>query len=585
MSALRSNSLTTLRAEVRFQVSALLGNWTNWFILLAFTAISLILRTLTTEEPTSSGVLDGLHLGMFVTVVPVILGAQATLLALTASNREMSRMRLANEAIQQLSRALIIGTFGTLLVIAVAAGLTGQAHAAPHMSVILPWLLIIWLINILCAKLGGTTAAAFADRPLIATGTALALWVAWQYLSTAIGPAFPDVLLRVVRWDPLFGTTTAEPLYTSLILSSLAAIAALLVASTILITYRERTPLLQTATGTRSSLLATMLSCLVLAGVFVAQESRRQDQLHNLVGTEALNQLTDITWHPEQPALHAVGPDGEITLSGPARAAAVSNAEHAQLSPYISSNGALVPIERLQVAGSYEATLNLPEGWEAHGCTFNPVTSPCTGTSTQADWLLIIPAGTTQHEESSYQTVAPQTVAARQVYKEATRQLLADLGIRNISFLPTAASEPVWFSSRALSIPASFGDRIIAERNAVHAAAEATSLWIVRETNPSLQNPPMQLLAILDRLALELSGITRDPTEPARRAGEATQEAPVYPLLPQFANSEFNEWWLWTHQQLVAQETTASSLLIQLAQVNWTDTPDGEPAQLELRHE
>ena len=141
---------------------------------------------------------------------------------------------------------------------------------------------------------------------------------------------------------------------------------------------------------------------------------------------------------------------------------------------------------------------------------------------------------------------------------------------------------PFWLSERALSMPTTFGAPELMMRSAAGYAAIATSARLADVRQPEValwegtSNLPLALLATVDRLIFELEHFDLDPTEIARRRGQAALDSqPLYPLLPFAANERYNAYWLATDVLLREGSVTTSELWHELARLTSEDWEEG----------
>lgn len=461
-------------------------------------------------------------------------------------------------------------------------------------SVLLPWLVLLWLVNLLCALAGSLAAAASMRLPLLGLPLALLLWVFWPWVaSPLLGPAFPDPFLRVLRWDPVFADGPAEALWPVLVSGSATLVLlglALLSVVPALIERRRASTLVRS----RSLVAVVTASAAVLAALFMISERGRLSREAALVDGPTLAQATEVEWLPEHLQLVANGTSQTTSIEGPARPATVGADTSVAVGknvpasawyvPYVGRNGAAVPVARLQTGGPYDFELVLPPGWSGHGCAAFTSGQRCAGEDANSDWLLITRAGAVEAEEDNFAAHAPG-VAALAVYRNTVTALLSAIAHHEAEFIPVNSARPFWFASASVAMITRFGEEAVRTRMAHYYAALTTAAAITRSWEEQGQTgdlhvdkPPLWLQAVIDRAAFAL-GITQlDPTEAGRRGGARVNAPPLHPFLPGASESgdrqEFDHWWVAIDELLQGDEARAKRLLLRLATFQSWETPD-----------
>jgi hypothetical protein len=563
---MRPRFCRTLWLGARLEWLRLRANPASWLLAGLLVAGGFMLGFLDTASFGLHSLFDTLQLAMFLTVVSAFWGWQATAAAVHPRTREILAARAVDEWTVQVARIAVTGLYGGLITfVAFLALAVPRYYLLEPWWVGLRWLPVIVLAHTLAASLGGLAALLSVRRPGLGVPVTLGLWGTWVGLAQAFGPLWPDLFLRVLRWDNVLQDAAIEPLRGPLLVSFTLAIFLILTLGISLLRGLERRrlavtkqPAMQTA-AQLGVVFALGVSLLGLASAWAARE-----RALTTPSARSGSPVESLAWNPARLTLVVESEGEHEILRGPARPTAVAPRDFDAFAPYIGRHGVVLPIGRVEV-GRYDFTVYPSSGWELYGCSWtlpNGEGVRCAGADAEVDWLMILPEGALETADRAMRSLDPALYEAKALYDASVRFALAMLKRPTPDILPFGGARPLWLSEQTLAGATVFGETPVMRRQAVHSAAVtvAANLLGVRRPNEALYtardlqlepNVPLALVAVLDRLLLEVAGL--DPAEASVRRGEQVAFAErLYPLYP-FDDSgrpDYNAWWLATHDDL-----------------------------------
>lgn len=217
---MRPHFFRTLWLGARLEWLRLRANPASWPLAGLLIAGGLIVGRLDAASFGLHSLFDTLQLAMFLTVVSAFWGWQATAAAVHPRAREVLAARAVDEWTLQGARVAVTGLYGGLITF-----LAFLALAVPRYYLLAPWwvglrwLPVIVLAHTLAASLGGLAALLSVRRPGLGVPLTLGLWGAWVGLAPVFGPLWPDLFLRVLRWNDVLQDAAIEPLRWPLLVS------------------------------------------------------------------------------------------------------------------------------------------------------------------------------------------------------------------------------------------------------------------------------------------------------------------------------------------------------------------------------
>ncbi|ADI14141.1 ABC transporter permease [Truepera radiovictrix] len=562
---MRPHFFRTLWLGARLEWLRLRANPASWPLAGLLIAGGLIVGRLDAASFGLHSLFDTLQLAMFLTVVSAFWGWQATAAAVHPRAREVLAARAVDEWTLQGARVAVTGLYGGLITF-----LAFLALAVPRYYLLAPWwvglrwLPVIVLAHTLAASLGGLAALLSVRRPGLGVPLTLGLWGAWVGLAPVFGPLWPDLFLRVLRWNDVLQDAAIEPLRWPLLVSfALATLVTLTLGTSLLWGLERRRLAVTKPPAMRSAALLGVVLALGVGLLGLGSAWAARERALTLAAPRQGSAARSLFWNPARLTLSVEREANREKLRGPARPTAVAPRDFMTFAPYIGRHGVVLPIGRVE-AGRYDFTVYPSSGWELYGCSRvapNGEGVRCAGADAEADWLLILPEGALETADRAMRALDPTLYEAKALYDASVRAALAKLERPVPEILPFGGSGSLWLGEKTLAGATVFGERALMRRQAVHEAAVtvAANLLGVRKPNEALYsaqsplepNVPLALVAVLDRLLLE--GADLEPAEAAVRGGEevalADRRYPLYPF-DDGRRPEYNTWWLSTHDRL-----------------------------------
>ncbi|MDQ3399277.1 MAG: hypothetical protein M3511_16235 [Deinococcota bacterium] len=480
-------------------------------------------------------ILGALVLSLFLTIISAFWGWQATAAAIRPQAREIVAARSTDEWTLHLVRLCITGLYGGLVtMLFFLAATTPRFYLLEPWWVALNWLPHVVLAHVLAASLGGLAALLFARLPGLGIPATFALWLGWWYLALSLGPLWPDLTLRVLRWSNVLRDAAAESLYWPLLASFAAAILILLAFGMMTFSLTERRHL--TVVPLQGRHLAWSLATTVVIAALLATAFPRYERETRLLaqGVPTNPKVDTVLWRPSDLSLTLQSSNKKEMLQGPARPNAVSNLDFTGFAPYLGRHGVVLPVSRVTGPGPYNFVIDYPSSWLLYGCSEVTLTqtgaAECRGEAAERDWFILLPRGVTATELELAETLNPFYYRARLLIRATVEAALETVNPDSpeVEVLPFGG--PFWLSERSLSQSTIFGDPQLVLRNAASHAALAIAMHLASVRQPNLAlwgvedqrpepNLPLALVAAADRLVFELGQFELDPTEAARRRG------------------------------------------------------------------
>ncbi len=572
---------TTLRVGLKLEWLRLRANPASWLLGGLLVGGGLIIGLLDTTSFGINSLFDNLQLAMFLTVVSSFWGWQATAAAIQPRVREVLAARAVDEWTMQLARVAVTGCYGGLITFAAYLVLTVPRYFLfEPWSVGLRWLPVIVLAHALAASLGGLAALLCCRRPGLGVPATFGLWGAWVLLAQAVGPLWPDLFLRVLRWNNLLKDAAVEPLRGPLAVSFSLAVFATTTVGVALLRRLEHKRLAVPEQGRLQTALQ-LGTAFILGASLVTLGTARAAREGALVDKPSTGTVDSLVWNPSRLTLTLVSRGDRQELRGPARPTAVAPRDFETFAPYIGRHGVVLPISRV-ASGSYDFTVFPAAGWVLYGCstTVSQNGVRCRGEDAAEDWLVILPEGVLATADSAARSLDPSLYEAATLYDTLVRLALSSLERPAPEILPLGGRRPLWLSEKALAGSTVFGEEPVMRRQAAYSAAVtvAANLVGVREPNEALYstrnmrlepNVPLALVAAVDRLLFALNVLELDPAEAAARRGEPVEVSqrlyPFYPLNDR-NRPDYNRWWLAT-DDLIAQGVPVADLWVALRDV------------------
>lgn len=510
---------------------------------------------------------EPLRLSMFLTLPIALWGWYASTATAVNAFREPILVRSVNETAWHAGRVVASGTYGTLLslgfVMATWVARPAAIRVAPD---VLRWVPHIFGAYTVSAGLGGLVAmwtGAFAG-PLAVS----ALWVAWHAAAPVLAPAAPDLLLRNLRWNPIFRDGAPEAIYSAQIAAYGTALVLLLLLSSISMRIRGRfeLPGLPVGRGHYAKWLVVAVACSVLwLGKAHVAETRLTLLAVPDIPERQAKYRADIRWVPEQLQLKIDSGGHSQTVHGPMGPQVFERHRQQPLEPYIGRYGVLLPTADLLGTTSYELQIEVPDGWFVLGCetslsTVHAETVRCAGEQGGRDWLLILRKDSVQVARELVQQLHPWQAAANERFDMLVTETfsLLEIPVQPQSIPGMAVPIPTWLNRSVVaphrvSVPPSLEDEPLHLRRQIYGVALALTAYLIdlREPWPStvlvgtggMAQVPLALLATIDRLLLTLEPTAVIQGEASQRQHGPSEDAELLSV-PLMHLGEFNHWWV-----------------------------------------